>query len=249
MAKKTYEIKDFSGGLNQTTNKRKIQDNELSVAINARVNENNTIGVGGELGLYLYNLPHSNTNFKFGYGLFATSVDTTPSILDAEFESGFEEGTVQAYTGTTLTLAATPSFQSTTNHATNDFYNNMTVVIVEGNGIGESRRIVDYAGSSKQATITDAFSGSVNSSSKYKIFKIAGDNTKFGNANELDYIDKGGADFPYDDINSHDTDYDNSYFLRSKSGTISDGASLDFCLLYTSPSPRDGLLSRMPSSA
>ena len=26
-------------------------------------------------------------------------------------------------------------------------------------------------------------------------------------------------------------------------------ASTDFCLLYTSPSPRDGLLSRMPSSA
>ena len=27
------------------------------------------------------------------------------------------------------------------------------------------------------------------------------------------------------------------------------GAWLSFCLLYTSPSPRDGLLSRMPSSA
>ena len=26
-------------------------------------------------------------------------------------------------------------------------------------------------------------------------------------------------------------------------------ASVSFCLLYTSPSPRDGLLSRMPSSA
>ena len=26
-------------------------------------------------------------------------------------------------------------------------------------------------------------------------------------------------------------------------------AALQFCLLYTSPSPRDGLLSRMPSSA
>ena len=26
-------------------------------------------------------------------------------------------------------------------------------------------------------------------------------------------------------------------------------ANLDICLLYTSPSPRDGLLSRMPSSA
>ena len=28
-----------------------------------------------------------------------------------------------------------------------------------------------------------------------------------------------------------------------------DDAWLDICLLYTSPSPRDGLLSRMPSSA
>ena len=28
-----------------------------------------------------------------------------------------------------------------------------------------------------------------------------------------------------------------------------DGARLNNCLLYTSPSPRDGLLSRMPSSA
>ena len=27
------------------------------------------------------------------------------------------------------------------------------------------------------------------------------------------------------------------------------GANKDYCLLYTSPSPRDGLLSRMPSSA
>ena len=28
-----------------------------------------------------------------------------------------------------------------------------------------------------------------------------------------------------------------------------DRADIDVCLLYTSPSPRDGLLSRMPSSA
>ena len=36
-----------------------------------------------------------------------------------------------------------------------------------------------------------------------------------------------GIALGYDDLNDHD----------------------DFCLLYTSPSPRDGLLSRMPSSA
>ena len=32
-------------------------------------------------------------------------------------------------------------------------------------------------------------------------------------------------------------------------GRLQGGASEDACLLYTSPSPRDGLLSRMPSSA
>ena len=32
-------------------------------------------------------------------------------------------------------------------------------------------------------------------------------------------------------------------------GDISFKGSIDACLLYTSPSPRDGLLSRMPSSA
>ena len=31
--------------------------------------------------------------------------------------------------------------------------------------------------------------------------------------------------------------------------TLIDADQLRFCLLYTSPSPRDGLLSRMPSSA
>ena len=38
---------------------------------------------------------------------------------------------------------------------------------------------------------------------------------------------------------------------QSQPGTVQDGdtASWNTCLLYTSPSPRDGLLSRMPSSA
>ena len=37
---------------------------------------------------------------------------------------------------------------------------------------------------------------------------------------------------------------------KRKSGTIKTNLSVDrLCLLYTSPSPRDGLLSRMPSSA
>ena len=39
--------------------------------------------------------------------------------------------------------------------------------------------------------------------------------------------------------------------LQSRKATlVKDARALtDICLLYTSPSPRDGLLSRMPSSA
>ena len=38
-------------------------------------------------------------------------------------------------------------------------------------------------------------------------------------------------------------------FARVYSGTLRAGQEVWVCLLYTSPSPRDGLLSRMPSSA
>ena len=37
--------------------------------------------------------------------------------------------------------------------------------------------------------------------------------------------------------------------LRSHVASVTVEARRDICLLYTSPSPRDGLLSRMPSSA
>ena len=42
---------------------------------------------------------------------------------------------------------------------------------------------------------------------------------------------------------------DEKYEAFVASGGVMDGEKLDACLLYTSPSPRDGLLSRMPSSA
>ena len=47
------------------------------------------------------------------------------------------------------------------------------------------------------------------------------------------------------------TDRSSYSFNRSGGGQTIDGggATLMPCLLYTSPSPRDGLLSRMPSSA
>ena len=42
---------------------------------------------------------------------------------------------------------------------------------------------------------------------------------------------------------------DNEGLKIDSSGKVTTAAGFKDCLLYTSPSPRDGLLSRMPSSA
>ena len=42
---------------------------------------------------------------------------------------------------------------------------------------------------------------------------------------------------------------DNDPIIVGENSNVQDGSVLHTCLLYTSPSPRDGLLSRMPSSA
>ena len=45
------------------------------------------------------------------------------------------------------------------------------------------------------------------------------------------------------------TDFNSFYQLQNVQVNLFDDEDNDICLLYTSPSPRDGLLSRMPSSA
>ena len=51
-------------------------------------------------------------------------------------------------------------------------------------------------------------------------------------------------------LESENPEKEISLYINSPGGVVSDGLAIyDTCLLYTSPSPRDGLLSRMPSSA
>jgi len=153
VAKQVLEIKDFSGGLNCSSDARDIQFNQFSQLWNVSPSQAGILKVGGCLVQYIDNLPHNSSNYQEGYGLFAVSFDTTPTIIEGQFENAFEEGTVAGLDGTALTLATLPSFQSVADHSTNDFYNNMTILIYEGNGIGQSRRISDYNGSTKVATI------------------------------------------------------------------------------------------------
>ena len=82
-----------------------------------------------------------------------------------------------------------------------------------------------------------------------------GENTDGGfNGN---YITKGTADGQFADIPGYVTwNVRSGYDFGPQVSNLKLGAGVKnifdkqyFCLLYTSPSPRDGLLSRMPSSA
>ena len=244
MPKQSLEIKDFSGGLNAYADARDIKDDQFSQLWNFSSSQAGILKIGGSLVQHIFGLPHNNSNFQSGYGLFATSVDTTPTVIEGQLEGGFEEGTVAAYSSsaTVITLATTPSIQSVANHSTNDFYNNKTILIYDGNGAGQSRRIVDYNGSTYVATITEAFTSTIpNTSSKYKIFSWAGDNASFGDSDtttDLNYIDKGGISSGHwmDSIQSHDTNYSNSYFFRTKVGSITTEQSSDLGFVTYNPS-------------
>ena len=79
-------------------------------------------------------------------------------------------------------------------------------------------------------------------------YTVAGDNTKNKSLEILksisNYADICELGFP------HNTPIaDGGQIQTSAYRAIRNGIKINDCLLYTSPSPRDGLLSRMPSSA
>jgi hypothetical protein len=241
MPKRTLEIKDFSGGINVYSDSRDINDNEFAQAWNANLSQTGIIKTGGSLVSSLSGLPHSNTNFQTGYGLFATGTDHSLSIIDGEFEVGFEFGTVAAESTTTnIQLAAVPSKQSLTNHSADDYYNNCTILISSGPGAGQTRTITDYTGSSKLATIDSAFDTNPTASSEYKIFRIKGDGTSFGtfdSTNKIyDIFDIGGASsYSNDDIESASINNLTGRFLRTKNTAGSDNTMVDLGYVTFNP--------------
>ena len=97
MAKRVLELKDFTVGINCYSDSRDIQDNQFSRAWNANVGQSGIIKLSGLWESYIKNLPHGNSKFQAGYGLFETGVDYSISIIDGEFENGFEQGLIQGY--------------------------------------------------------------------------------------------------------------------------------------------------------
>lgn len=72
-----------------------------------------------------------------------------------------ETGTAQSGGASSITLAVGAS-------ATNDYYNNLYIVITGGTGSGQSRRVSDYNGTTKVVTTTAAWSTNPDNTSTYK---------------------------------------------------------------------------------
>ncbi len=71
-------------------------------------------------------------------------------------------GTAQAGGATSITLAAGAS-------GTDDAYNNMTVRITGGTGSGQERKITDYVGATKVATVASAWATNPDATSTYSV--------------------------------------------------------------------------------
>jgi hypothetical protein len=76
-----------------------------------------------------------------------------------------DTGTAQAGAGSTITLRSGSV-------ATNSFYNGETVFLSGGTGVGQTRTIVGYVGSTKVATVNTAWATNPDNTSTYDIFPI-----------------------------------------------------------------------------
>jgi len=104
---------------------------------------------------YAYDIDfHTNTGSTLTPSAVSGNVTLTASTTH------HDSGTLQAGTSTTVTLKATAS-------ATDDIYNGMYVNITGGTGSGQTRLIEDYVGSTKVATVGEAFTTTPDATSTY----------------------------------------------------------------------------------
>ena len=111
------------------------------------------------------------TSAKLDTGCITASQISNGAIDRATFaaDTGMQSArsnTAQSATSSTLVLDASAS-------AVDDFYNDMSLTITGGTGVGQTRRIRDYTGSSKTATVTNAWVTTPDSSSTFAIMPMS----------------------------------------------------------------------------
>ena len=235
MPKQLLEVANFSGGLNCYSDARDIEDNQFAQNWNAVVDKAGIIRVSGMGQQYIDTDYHDSTNFQRGYGLFQFSTDYSFTEVDGNFNTGIKTGTISA----TANIGATTCNLEASYTADTDEFNNMSLFIYSGPGIGQSRKITATAsGTSAQLTIATALDVALTSSSKYIIYRWTVDGTNWSGdvggtitASE-DFITNGkaSANGYYGALST----VDDGYYIYSKK-TASDNTSTNLGSIQYTP--------------
>jgi len=218
MAKKLYEIKDFSGGLNAYADPRDIKDNEFSQNWNILVDKSGILRVVGSAEKDINASHIDNPLFHPGYGFFQFAVDYGFNAVDGAFNFGFEQGTVHAQgtdTDLQFVLEETSSCSST-----DDYYKGMTVFFYSAtNNNGNSRIVHSYTGSSRTITLTSDCTDAITTSDKYMIFRWKSVDFTTGSAGtEQNFITDGtiGYDTGFRVSGTDGYSFDSDFYAVSK---------------------------------
>tara|TARA_Y100000114_G_scaffold156657_1_gene184642 strand:+ start:7908 stop:8855 length:948 start_codon:yes stop_codon:yes gene_type:complete len=107
----------------------------------------------------------TSTNEWITVGLKPTSSINNVFSIALQFSyanAGQVEKVVTQATSTTVALSSNAS-------STNDYYNGMPIFFYSGPGQGQIRKVIDYAGGTRVATLNSAFTTDVTSSTAYDI--------------------------------------------------------------------------------
>lgn len=135
-------------------------------------------------GSYKVALTTSHTDTVGELWLYVTATGAEPQYVFCTVEPSVNIHTINGSSAAAATLAAFWAAQaysqaqagaSTTitlvsgANATNDFYNDMAIVLISGTGAGQVRKISDYNGSSKVATVDTAWATNPDNTTTYII--------------------------------------------------------------------------------
>jgi hypothetical protein len=99
---------------------------------------------------------------------YLVAIDAESRIIDSSSNGTINVVKCFGHSGTAQAGAATTITFSTRASATDDYYNNYYVTIVDGTGAGQIRQITDYIGSTKIATVS-TWTTNPDSTSTYKV--------------------------------------------------------------------------------
>ncbi len=211
MPKQVLEINNFAGGLNAYSDARDISDNQFVQNWNAVVSKAGIIKVSGMCKNHISTeyFQQFPTNFQAGVGLFQFTSDYSFTELDTNFKSGIAQGTINTVTSASVIILEDSAVAA----STDSVYVDMIIYIYEGEGVGQSRKVSAYVGSSRTLTVSADFSTALHDKddsnpSKYIIYRWTPSSALSGDgSNNKDWLSDVYGD-------------GEEYCITTKSGTV-----------------------------